>query len=97
VAQIVSHPFRISGNGTVATVEQASDQGHKEQVAVLILTAVGERPMVPGFGVTDPTFNLLDPAEIAAGITAYGPDVRVIGVHVEFESDSTQLVNVDFE
>jgi hypothetical protein len=97
VSRILSHPFRISGNGAVATVEQTSDQANAEQVAVLILTEVGERPLVPGFGVTDPTFSLLDPVEVAAGLTAYGPDVRVIDVRVDVESDSTQLVSVDFE
>jgi hypothetical protein len=97
MAQILSHPFRIAGNGVVATVEQTSDQGYAEQLAVLILTEIGERPLAPGFGITDPTFSTLDPADIAAGLTAYGPDIRVVDVRVEYESDSTQLVNVDFE
>jgi phage baseplate assembly protein W len=97
VSRILSHPFRIAGNGSIATVEQTSDQANAEQVAILILTEIGERPLVPGFGVVDPAFSTLDPAELAAGLTAYGPDVRVTDVRIKPESDSTQLVEVDFE
>ncbi len=97
MSQILSHPFRVGGNGSIATVDQNSDQANAEQIAILVLTEIGERPLIPGFGITDPTFSSLDPAEVAAGLTAYGPDVQVIDVRVRDESDSTQLVNVDFE
>jgi hypothetical protein len=95
--QILSHPFRIGGNAAAAVVDQDSDQARAEQLAVLCLTRVGERPLAPGFGITDPTFDQLDPAEVVAGLAEHGPDVTVIDVHVDFEDDSTQLVRIDFE
>jgi phage baseplate assembly protein W len=97
VAEILSHPFRLAGNGSIATAEQDSDEANAEQLAVLILTRIGERPMVPGFGITDPTFGTLDRSEVAAGVAAYGPDVNVTDVRAEYESDSTQLIELDFE
>lgn len=97
MAAILSHPFRVLGNGEVAAVEQTSDQANAEQVGVLILTRLGERPMAPGFGITDPVFSTLDPAELAAALEMYGPDVNVNDISTTWESDSTQLVRLDFE
>jgi hypothetical protein len=95
--QILSHPFRLAPRGAVAVVEQDSDQGHAEQLAVLCLTRIGERPLVPGFGITDPTFAGIDPTEIVAGLAEHGPAVTLTDVQAQFEDDSTQLVRIDFE
>lgn len=95
--QILSHPFRLASNGKVATVDQDSDQGHAEQLAVLCLTRIGERDMAPGFGITEPTFTAVDPAEIVAGLAEYGPAVVLNDLQATYEDDSTQLVRIDFE
>jgi hypothetical protein len=94
---ILSHPFRLAPNGSIAVVDADSDQGRAEQLAVLCLTRIGERDLVPGFGITDPVFTGIDPAEIVAGLAAYGPAVTVSDVSSTFEDDSTQLVRIDFE
>ena len=95
--QILSHPFRLASNGTVATVEQDSDQGRAEQLAVLCLTRIGERDLAHGFGITDPTFNGVDTAEIVAGLAEYGPPIELRDLQASYEDDSTQLVQIDFE
>jgi hypothetical protein len=94
---ILSHPFRLAPNGHVAVVEQDSDQGRAEQLAVLCLTRIGERDLVPGFGITDPTFAKVEASEIVAGLAAHGPDLVLHDVNTDFEDDSTQLVRIDFE
>ena len=95
-AQILSHPFRLLPNGRIATVEQTSDEAHAEQLAVLLLTRIGERPLEPGFGITDPTFGSIRATEIAAGVAAYGPPVSIVDVTSVADDDSTQLVEVQF-
>jgi phage baseplate assembly protein W len=94
--RLLSHPFRLLPNGEVATVDQGSDQANAEQLAVLCLTEIGERPMAPGFGITDPAFVVLDPSQVAAGIQTYGPDVTLSDVRIQYESEATQLVEIDF-
>lgn len=97
MAAILSHPFRLTPRGTVAVVEQESDVADAEQIGVLVMTVIGERELVPGFGVTDPTFDGFLPGEISAGVAAYGPPVTITDVLVDYVSDSEQAVEVQFE
>lgn len=71
---ILSHPFRLAGDGSVATVEDLSPDAVSEAIAVLLLTRRGEHEMAPGFGTTDPTFAGVDRDELGAQLDAYGPD-----------------------
>lgn len=96
MARILSHPFRLLANGAVATVEQDTVTADNEQVAVLALTHRGERPLVPGFGVTDPTFAGFVPAELVAGVRVYGPPVAIEDVRVSAYSQHEQLVEVTY-
>lgn len=92
--RLLSHPFRLAAGGSVATVAQGTDAANIEQVAVLALTVAGERPMVPGFGVSDPVFAQFRPAELAAGLAKWGPPVQLGDVDVRFPSDATQRVAI---
>lgn len=96
MARILSHPFRLLGNGSAATVEQSSDEANAEQLAVLALTRRGERPMAPGFGVGIDAFSRPDAAELAAGVALYGPSVHLAGVEVTPRNDTTLDVTVRF-
>lgn len=95
--KILSHPFRIAGNGSIATVEQDSEQADREQIAVLVLTRRGERPLAPGFGISDPTFDRVNGGEITAGIALYGPPVEITDVTTTTTGDDEQLVEVRFQ
>jgi hypothetical protein len=77
---IFSFPFRLTPAGTVATVDQGSDQANAEQIAVLCATISGERPMVAGYGIPDPAFTGIRAGTVAAQIAAWGPQVTVASV-----------------
>lgn len=96
IASIISHPFRLARDGSIATVDQTSDAGLAEQIAVLALTRPGERPLVPGFGLPDPTFEGFEPSALAAAVALWGPDVLLDQVTVVQRDDSTQQVEVSF-
>lgn len=93
--RLLSHPFRLAPGGAVATVEQGTDDANLEQVAILALTKAGERPMVPGFGITDPAFVGFRTAELVAGVKAWGPPVHIGAVDVTPLTDATTLVRVE--
>lgn len=95
MALILSHPFRLQ-RGRVATVEQQSDAGDAEQIAVLCLTRPGERPLVPGYGLPDPAFSGFEPAELAAAVAMWGPDVTLEAVDVAASGEHAQRVEVQF-
>lgn len=82
MAPILAHPFRILPNGRPATVEQHDTDGLATELAALILTRPGERPLAPTFGVTDPAFAELDFGEVAAGVALYGPPVELAALDV---------------
>lgn len=87
-AATISHPFRLTLAGDVATCDPGSDQEAAEAVIAIISTigpsadgtAPGERALVPGLGLADPTFGsgVLDVAGINAQLGLHGPaDVAV--------------------
>jgi hypothetical protein len=94
---MLSYPFRVAANGSCAVVDQNSDEGNAEQIAVLALTRTGERALRPGFGVADPAFAGFVPGELASKIALYGPPVDIDAVKVEQVDDSTQRVTVTFD
>lgn len=93
---ILSHPFRLSANGTVATVAQGTDQANAEQIGVLCSTIQGERPIVPTFGVPDPAFSGIAAGVITAQIARWGPNVTVKSVTANPVSDIETDVTVSF-
>lgn len=99
MARILSHPFRLTLAGTVATVDQDTEQADAEQLAVLALTRVGERELVPAFGMTEPVFADFDVADFVAGVATYGPPVDIVNVSTSPVGDAGRelLVTVEFD
>lgn len=75
----MSFPPRLTPQGTFATTPYGSDEAVDEAIAVLTLTRVGERIMVPDYGIHDPVFAGLTIGDIQTGISEYGPE----GVAIE--------------
>lgn len=96
MAAILSHPFRLDPSGYAATVEQDSDAGIAEQVAVAILTRVGERELVPTFGIPGAAFAGLDRAALEAVLAVHGPPVTIEAVEVTYPTATTQQVEVSY-
>jgi hypothetical protein len=97
VARILSYPFRFGIDGRAAVVEQDSETGVGEQIAVLALTRTGERRLRPGFGVSDPVFVGFSPSELAAKLQLYGPPVELGDITVRPRSADVQAVEILFE
>lgn len=94
---ILSHPFRLADTGEVATVDEGSTAANAEAVVVLAMTRLGERRMVPEFGVVDPVFAGFDAGELEAGLALWGPDgVSVESVDTEWDDDTTARVVIEF-
>ena len=95
---VLSHPFRLGPDGSAVTVLDGGPDANAEAVAVLAMTRKGERVLVPSFGITDPAFAEVDPAELNAGLATFGPeDVTVTGVEVTYPNDRTADVTVVYE
>lgn len=96
MARILSYPFRLQTNGEAATVEQGSDEANAEQLAVLVLTRIGERALVPSYGVEDPAFGALTLGDVVAGVAMFGPDVQIESVETSYPTETAQEVDIAF-
>jgi hypothetical protein len=94
--RLLQHPFRVAPAGSVATVEQGSDEANAQLIATLILTRPLERPLVPAFGTPEPTFDGFKPSELLAAVAAWGPDVTISDVNVDPVDATTQAVTVSY-
>lgn len=95
---VISHPFRLAPTGEVATVLDGTEQANAEAIAVLVSTRIGERVLVPGFGISDPVFAEVDEAEVNAGLATYGPpDVNVTAITIDYPTDTAAAIRIDFE
>lgn len=93
--RLLSHPFRLTAAGDVATVEEGTEDAAAEAVAIICLTRKGERDLVPDFGITDPAHHSLNLGEVAVGLLDYGPaGVTVEAIDVTYPSDTVERVEL---
>jgi hypothetical protein len=97
VVAVLSYPFRLNASGQAATVEQDSEDQYAELLAALVLTRPGERDLVPGFGIPDPTFVGIDVGALEGAAAVFGPDVTITDVQVTVTGPGSQDVLIGFE
>ncbi len=95
--QLLSFPFALTGSGAVATVEDGTEEALSQALAVLVCTRKGERPSAPAFGITDPTFDELDVAEVNAALDAFGPEIRVTALRSTPRTDLIEDAELEWE
>lgn len=82
------HPFTIQANGRAAVLDDDSDEAAAQEIAFLLLTRPGERPLLPEYGTPDPTYDTTGSAALAAQVAAFGPTVNVTDVTQTAPSDT---------
>lgn len=97
MAALISFPFRVAPDGSVVTREDGDPDYYAEELAVLISTRPGERPLVPDYGLSDPVFAEFDAAELGAQVDVFGPPVTITDVAATFVSATHQDVIVSFD
>ncbi len=95
MARVLAHPFRLVGQ-QADVVEEGSDAGLAQMVAVLATTRRGEREMVPAFGISDPTFDTINAAELNAALAMFGPPVQIDDVATGAVDDTTMEAVITF-
>jgi hypothetical protein len=80
---MLAFPFHVTPGGRLATVEQDTPQADAQLLEALLLTRIGERPLLPGFGIADPLYGFIDRTSIEAGVAAFGPPIDIDAITVE--------------
>lgn len=94
--RLLAFPFRVAGNGGALTVEAETEAAYRQELGLLLGTRLGERPLVPEWGVDDAAFAELDEAQIVAAVDLFGIPVAIDGVEVEYDTDTTADVLITF-
>lgn len=97
MTMLISFPFRLSAVGQVVTRQDFTNEYYAEELGCLVGTIPGERPLVPTYGLTDPTFQAVDANEIAAKAALFGPPVRIVRVTPQWLPNNRQDVLIEFE
>lgn len=93
---LIAYPFRISPAGTVATVDEGTDEQLAQELAIAVLTRTGERILVPEFGLDDPAFRGFDEDALRLHLDLFGPPVQIEQVRTEYVSSTQQDVVIEF-
>jgi phage baseplate assembly protein W len=80
--QDLAIPFRLTASGHPVMVDQDTADWRVQVVADLVATRPGERPMVPTYGVEDPTFAGLDLGTVSSALSIWAPGIEVSEVNV---------------
>lgn len=96
MADLISHPFRLSSTGGVVTRPEDSSEYYGELLAVMVGTTEGEREDVPLFGITDPTFGHLDEQQLESKVDIFGPPVQIVNVSITQVTETDQHVVIEF-
>lgn len=97
--RVLSYPFAPDPNtGTFKKVEQGTDLYKGQQVAAFIRTYRDERPVMPEFGTTDPTFDEFDAEAFAEKFQAfYGSTIALQNIEVVQSEGAVSQIHVTFE
>lgn len=90
-------PFRFKTDGSAQKVRQGSEADHAQKIAQLVQTRIGELPLAPAFGITDPTLYKIDAGEIASGLALYYPEIEVEEILIYSTQNGRNAVEVAFE
>lgn len=94
MVDLISYPFRLTENGSAVVTTDGEDY-YAQELACLIMTEPGERPLVPEYGIEDPTFAGWNIYELEQKINFFGPPVEIDNPTAIFVRDG--LLNVTFE
>lgn len=96
MGELLAFPFRLAPNGSIVKTDDRTDQGISQLIGSIVLTHLGELEMFPTFGVSDPLFSQLEPAQVAAAMAAYGPQVRLTKLDARFTGPAQQTVAIEW-
>lgn len=94
MVSLLSHPFRITAGGVVATVDQGSDGQYNQLLEITVGTRRGERDMALPYGLIDPVWRGLFPEDVQAAVDQFGPPVTIDSIVTTVTGETQRLAAV---
>lgn len=96
MANLLSFPFRISNFGSAVTVEQGDDRYYDEQIAAILMTVRGERPLRETFGIPDVAYKGFQYSAFSAQVRQEMPELTNLKASINIIDDTSEEVVVDY-
>jgi hypothetical protein len=92
----LSFPFRFT-RGAAATVDVSSDAFAAQRLASAASTRLGELPLLPRFGITDPEFDEFDSGGLYFTCATYFPDIDITNLLQSDIEDGSMTIEIEFQ
>lgn len=97
----INFPFTLDTFGVLTSTE-AANKIYLDRVLTLLSTNVGQRPMLPEYGIdwsvalfeTEDDAKAATPGAIKAAISRWIPDVKVENITMQDQQDGIEYVNI---
>lgn len=86
-------PLTFDKNGSLATLEDGTDDFYAQLLSMAALTEPGTHPYTPTFGVLDPSFRTVNRGLFMIQASRFVPEVRVLEAEGE-QNERTGVVNL---
>jgi phage baseplate assembly protein W len=85
--------------GKAVVLPENTEEYRSQAIAILTRTNIGEMPLEPTYGITDPSFNVLLKSEFLRNMATFWPEIRINDVSIDRQGDASGAVrlNISFE
>lgn len=87
-------PIKFEQTG-MKKLEDGSYDYFKQMLTISLLTEPGEHPLTPDFGVLDPSFTPIEPADFILNAARFIPEVEIVTINPSVDKSDGGIV-VDF-
>lgn len=91
MAKLLAFPITISGNGSMGTINDGEDY-YAQELACLVGTQIGERELVPGYGVPEVMLSTIDRMNLGSQCEIYGPPIKIVRLAYKYDTKTSTVV-----
>jgi hypothetical protein len=85
--------------GRAIVLPENTEEYRSQAIAILTRTGLGELPLEPTYGITDPTFSVFLKSEFLRNMATFWPEIKINDVSIDRRGDAsgTTRLNISFE
>jgi hypothetical protein len=85
----IRFPLRFDEtNGGMVFLDEGTDDYYRQLLSIAARTEQGTHPVIPDFGVMDPTFKTIDRGQFLLSAAHYVPEIQVTSVETLLDEGS---------
>ena len=77
-------------------LSEDSDDYYKQLLSITARTEAGVSPLFPNFGITDPTFDVLDNGQFLINASKYIPEIILTNIESTIDNQGNNFIKFNF-